>query len=639
MRKLYIIFLIISTIVDYSFGQAPQGFFLNEWKPRTIASPDYTVIEQPVSPVTVSVKVNFTDTVTKVPIYMFGDNHNPYTGFMSNNATLMQDIKNLNMGVLRGPGGSLSDIYFWNRNSAQRPTDIPTRLYGATSDFSPWYGKRPYENWAADIDTFYRILKLTNNTGIITVNYGYARYGTSSKPVAQAAHLAADWVRYDKGRSKFWEIGNETFGSWEAGYNIDLGLNGDNQPFTQTGKLYGQHCKVFIDSMKAAAKKIGVDIKIGAVLVEASSTSASWNSQVYTQVGDSADFYIIHSYFTPYNENSTVETILNSTASVKTYKNYLYTGLTSASKPKIPIALTEWNIFAIGSLQQVSYVDGMHAALVLGEVIEQKYGLACRWDLANGYSSGNDHGLFAYNDDPSMTTYSPRPAFYYMYYFQKYFGDVMVKDTVKGNDVVAYASKFNSGQAGVVLVNKGRTAKTVRLNIQNFKFGNRYYTYTLTGGGDGDFSRKVNVNGYGPTGAAGGPAVYDTIKARSSVIADEIRFTLPALSVMYALVDSGRKELTINEDLNSSKELEVDNYFTLYPNPANRYVVVKNIPRDAQRVDLIDLNGKIIYSWPIGHNTQDDISLDINIPNGIYLLNLITKEQKIAKKLIVDHKE
>jgi hypothetical protein len=637
MKKLFTTLLPIGAFYIFSFGQAPQGFFLNEWKPKNIVSPGYTEMVQPTTDVSVSVKVNFTDTLTKVPVYMFGDNHNPYTGYMSNNATLMQNMKNLDMGVLRGPGGSLSDIYFWNRNSAQRPTDIPTRLYGATSDFTPWYGKRPYENWATDIDTFYRILKLTNCTGIITVNYGYARYGTSSSPVAQAAHMAADWVRYDKGRSRFWEVGNESFGSWEAGYRINLGLNMDNQPEIQSGTLYGQHCKVFIDSMKAAAQQIGVDIKIGAVLVEASSTSASWNSQVYAQVGDKADFYSIHSYFTPYNENSTVETILNSPGSVETYKNYLWTGLSAAGKPKLPIALSEWNIFAVGSKQPVSYVNGMHAALILGEVIKQKYGLACRWDLANGYDSGNDHGLFAYTDDPNMATYSPRPAFYYMYYFQKYFGDVMVSDTVKGKDVVAYASKFNSGQAGVVLINKARTPKVVRLNIKNFKFGNRYYTYTLTGGTDnGDFSGKVLVNGYGPLGAAGGPAVYDTIKARSSLIADEIKFNLPALSVLYALVDSGQKVLAINDEINSAKELETKASFLVYPNPANDYVVIKNLPVDSRKVELVDLNGKILYSRSIDRNTSDEIPIYLDFPRGVYFVNLTRQQGIITQKLVIE---
>jgi hypothetical protein len=74
------------------------------------------------------------------------------------------------------------------------------------------------------------MLQQTGNKGMITVNYGYARYGTSDDPVAAAAHLAADWVRYDNGRTKYWEIGNENAGSWEADYRIDQSKNKDGQP-------------------------------------------------------------------------------------------------------------------------------------------------------------------------------------------------------------------------------------------------------------------------------------------------------------------------------------------------------------------------------------------------------------------------
>ena len=59
--------------------------------------------------------------------------------------------------------------------------------------------------------------------------------------------------RYDNGRTKFWEIGNETYGNWEAGYMIDVTKNQDQQPAVVTGALYGQHVNVFADSMRAAA--------------------------------------------------------------------------------------------------------------------------------------------------------------------------------------------------------------------------------------------------------------------------------------------------------------------------------------------------------------------------------------------------
>jgi hypothetical protein len=104
------------------------------------------------------------------------------------------------------------------------------------------------------------MLQQSNNQGLITINYGYARYGTGTNPVSAAAHLAADWVRYDNGRTKYWEIGNENFGNWEAGYRINVADNKDGQPEYITGDLYGQHFRVFADSMRKAATEIGKQI-------------------------------------------------------------------------------------------------------------------------------------------------------------------------------------------------------------------------------------------------------------------------------------------------------------------------------------------------------------------------------------------
>src|SRR4030095_17136725 len=86
--------------------------------------------------------------------------------------------------------------------------------------------------------------------------------------VASAAHLAADWVRYDNGRTKYWEIGNESNGTWQAGYRIRTQNNKDGQPEFITGELYGRHFKQFADSMRKAANEISKTIFIGAQLLE-----------------------------------------------------------------------------------------------------------------------------------------------------------------------------------------------------------------------------------------------------------------------------------------------------------------------------------------------------------------------------------
>lgn len=539
---------------------AQQGFFLDTWKPKIIEIPEHIETVKPSQGINLSLTIDAVDTITKISLYMFGDNANTYTGCMSDNKQLMDHIADRNMGVLRGPSGSISDVYFWSRSDSERPADVPdTLLAGGSGHDWLWWGKRPHPweaGWTMDIDSFYSILDQADVTGMLTVNYGYARYGTSDDPVAQAAHMAADWVRYDNGRTKFWEIGNEIFGSWEAGYRIDTSLNKDGQPEYINGTLYGQHCRVYIDSMKAAAAETGSEIFIGAVIVESNSTSNNWNEKVMAEAGDIIDFYIIHSYYTPWQQDSRADTILNSPSRTLGYMNYIRSCTDKAGVPMRPVALTEYNIFAIGSKQQVSQINGMHAVLVTGEVIKNKLGAACRWDLANGYSNGDDHGMYSYGNEPGVEKYAPRPAFYYLYYMQKYLGDMLLKTDVKGSkNMIAYSSSFSSGHISTILVNKGPNQFIARINTRNATVGDHYYTYTLIGGTDvpadpaKPFSRKVYVNGTGPSVEAGGPSVYDTIRARSYGTGKEILVETPPYSVTYVLIDTGNIQLEINNKI------------------------------------------------------------------------------------------
>jgi len=516
------------------------------WISKNISIPtSYDDVTQFQGLKSVDINVNFSKHITKVSKYVFGNNANCFTGWMQNDAALMQKMNKLNMGVMRIPGGSISDVYFWDRkgiyeNYAVKSFDPP--LLDLPSSISPWIGQRvqDFENWSMGISQYYQMMQQTSTTGIVTVNYGYARYGTTSNPVAEAAHLAANWVREDNGRSKFWEIGNEVFGSWEAGYEIDQTLNKDGQPKIITGDLYGRHAVVFIDSMRQAARQIGKEIYIGAVCLEAAASGmANWNKDLISHVGGKADFYIVHSYFTPYKANSTPDVILNSPAMIANYKTYVQSELLAQGKSLAPVFLTEWNIFAEGSKQTVSYVDGMHASLVLGELIKNKYEMASRWDLANGWDGGNDHGMFSFGDEPGVAKYAARPSFYYMYYFQKYFGDMMVDASSSNGNVMVYASQFSSGEGGIILINKNLQGLIAEVNLKNFKPGTRYYTYTLTGGTDnGEFSRKVLVNGVTTSTDGGGPENFETIKPKSSLISGNIKLFIPKFSVIHLIVEN-----------------------------------------------------------------------------------------------------
>jgi len=262
-----------------------------------------------------------------------------------------------------------------------------------------------------------------------------------------------------------------------------------------------------------------------------------------TNGGNVPDFFIVHDYFTGYAANSTVTDILNTgTTEAPAVMSFIKDQLKRYGIPEKPVAMTEWNIQATGSKQNVSYIAGIHAAKTLGSFIKAQYGEASRWDLANGYSNGDDQGMFNNGDEPGAPLWNPRPAFYYMYYFQKFFGDRMVFDTLRGGlnttDIATYSSTFSSGQAGSVIINSGINNHIISIDFQHFPAGSKYYWYILTGGSaNAPFSPQVYVNGTGPATPTGGPLTYASIKPYAARLTGTIKIAMPPLSVMYLVAE------------------------------------------------------------------------------------------------------
>lgn len=522
------------------------GFFLDHWQAKAYVAPAYTIASIPTS-VSTTVTIDASKIIAKIPTSIFGHNANNWCGKL-NESSFVTDMTNLESHIVRLPGGSGSDCYFWNAVDATS-LGIPDGYIDKDGNKQGFTFGKTNENWRPTIDDYYTLLSNTNTKGIITCNYGYARYGTGKDPVMDAAKLAADWVTYDNGRSEYWEIGNENYADWEAGYRIDVSRNQDGQPELLTGKLYAQHFKVFAREMRKAAKAIGKEIKIGAVMQESPTQSyqventKTWNAKMLPEINSDAatapDYYIVHNYITPYNENSTATTIINSALKAPSeMMEFVSNELKINNAVSKPFAFTEWNMWAKDQKQQVSNVSGLFAVIVQAESIKNKYGLTARWDVANGWENGNDHGLFS-RGEPGVADWTPRPSFYHMYFFQKYLGDKLVPTLVSGNqDIKAYGSVYDSGQSNVTLINASATSQNVEIKTKNISVGSRFYWYTLSGESDnGEFSRKVKVNDQGTTNIAGGPKEYKTIKAKSATTDQGIKVTIPAWSSVYLIID------------------------------------------------------------------------------------------------------
>ncbi|NQT24506.1 hypothetical protein HQ585_04060, partial [candidate division KSB1 bacterium] len=560
-----------------------QNCFLEDWEPKTAQIPPSIESVQPGEDATVTITFETADTLGRVSKYIFGNAVATWTGNIGTDPVLLDHLQTLAPTFIRYPGGSWSDIFFWDTCQDNAVVGIPDSLIDGTTGnkdrFWPQHGANCGGNWRMTWDNYNEMRWEVDTQGLITVNYGYARYGTSEDPVAKAAHLAAEWVREDDGQTLFWEVGNENAGPWEAGWQIDPALNHDGQPEIISGELYGQHFQVFVDSMRKAATEIGVTIYIGAQILHYNARNdnwnppnITWNEGVFREVGDAADFWVIHNYFGNNSTNPSVQ--LNAGLNgPKEMMNFIKQDIIDKGGADKPIALTEWNITAPDPVK-TSIINGMQSVLVFCEMAKLNYGLSSRWLVANW----DGDGMFYKGDDSSIPAWNPRPAFFYTTFLQKVTGDHVVSASTDNEDVSAYASTFSSGEAGVVVVNKGTTDHTIQLRSESFGMGDQYYVYSLTGEVIGDESENfplgVNINGYGPDHGKGtwGPVEeLESVEALAYPIFNSAKILSPARSVQFILVEDGENYVSVEDVPISPNSTHQKHHISIYPSPAQDF--------------------------------------------------------------------
>jgi hypothetical protein len=624
-------------------GQDNQNCFLDDFESKTAEIPQAVTAAKPVGPATVTVAIT-SDTLGKISKYVFGNAIAAWAG-AHDNPKLVEGVKLLAPTLIRFPGGSWSNGYFWNG----LPFDLPDSIYDGTTynittktaKKNKFWGQTGKGGWQTTPNQYYTLRKKTDVAqGLITINYGYARYGTSKDPVAQAAHLAADWVRYDNGRTKFWEIGNENGGPWEYGWMIDTTINKDEQPEIITGELYGKHFKVFVDSMKSAAEEIGATIYIGGQVVIDGPTSwnfadRTWNEGFFKQVGDSADFYVIHNYF---GSTYTVKSLLNVAVSEpKRDIDYLKQDFIDKNAYPKPIALTEYNI-GLGStvIQSTSFINGMQAVILISEMIKNNFGLAARWLLISGEAT-----MFYGGSDANYLNH-PHADFYYLAYLQRFFGDHAISALSSNKDILCYASKFASGETAAIIVNKGSEQQVISMDPQSIGVGKNYYIYSFTGGTDnGDFSPDVYINGEGPSSTyQWGP--YDQlfdIPAQSYTIDNEIKFISPARSVQMIMIEGGNNYVSVEDETNSEMihSYQLDQNFPNPFNPSTR--IGYQLPaRTFVVLKVFDVLGKQVGTLVNERQNAGNHSVQFNgsnLPNGVYFYRIEAGVYQEARKLLL----
>jgi len=254
MKRSLLVFLFLMLL---SVVHAQDDFFLREWEPRYFSVPaDSMEYTEHISGDVVNITVYPGDTLRRVLRTIFGNNLPAWRKDLLGNTVVAPHIGRLNIRTMRIPGGNWSNTWLWDGinhwdGSNQDGYSGTFKAYDDTKNYLDVINSGPAKNWPLTTD---ELLQICSDWGVepqICVNYALARYIDAPDAVQQAAHYAAEWVRYvrSKGvRVRYWEIGNEHYGSWEAGYVVE----GD----TLTGTEYGADACVFVDSMKAADPEI-----------------------------------------------------------------------------------------------------------------------------------------------------------------------------------------------------------------------------------------------------------------------------------------------------------------------------------------------------------------------------------------------
>lgn len=494
---------------------------------------------------------------------------------------------------MRFPGGNLSNNYFWDGN-------IPSSVK-ADNNYNPISGTDNV--WRLGVDDFLDLCDSLGNKPVICVNASYARYGNGGSPLAEAAHYAADFVRYvnkTKGKNvKYWEIGNENYGSWQAGYLV----NND----TIDGAKYAEIVKVFADSMKAADSTI----KVGAVAVEEDAEKGSghnwWNKKMIPLCIEKVDFWITHQYFV-FDKNDwnniTVDEILNSTHLVGESIENVYSSVekyTSYPRDYLPVAMTEYNLR--GGTKEVAQVAALFIAECIGEFIKNKYGMVMLWDIQNGTKSatsdgpGGDHGFYSWND-PVLPNGTPRPSFFTYYYLQKVLGNNSSNVHVVGDSLIAYGSVDDSGKNGLVIINQSDSVKKISVQPSDNSLGN-YYWYSLHADLKTDKKFKIN-NEQNNSYSEGGPDNYESIPPFSLSLVTNANISLQPNSVNFIVFEPSM--------VTKTSSLQLLNVDAIFPNPSQGLIYWNQ----HSTYQIIDQQGKIVLR---GYGNKVNLE---SFPDGTY---------------------
>ncbi len=462
----------------------------------------------------VTINVNASSFIRTIPETMFGGNLTAWDGAQSGgNSTFNNLLIASGRKYQRWPGGSWGDAYLW----------------------SDMEGPGGVNGWIVSYSETLNLLNILSQPGETVhptlqpiVNFPGYWYDTDHSD-AEAIAAAVAWVQDQSGRTptaQYWEIGNEVYGPWEAGWFEGM-----------RGSYYGDKFADFYIAMKA----VNPNIKIGAVAQEYD-TPDWWNPGLWTREllvaayakGVVPDFLIIHQYPGSDQPASYNPTLLgarvNDIASFTSSLNSIIADTIGPSYVgQVKYWMTEWDSGAVdGSYdRRQCYVNAMFHAQYTMEIAKNN------WEGSNAWAQ------WEYN----YTNFFVYPVWYVHPLLINRFGRDMVAATTSNPQVRAYAATDNDNNLTILIVNNYPTTDAaVTVNISGFPAGTSGQRWLIEPAGT-MIAGGVNIQDYCDVSINGtvhpNPLTLNSLAPQTFTSDSTFNITLPKSGMVFLKVPRG----------------------------------------------------------------------------------------------------
>jgi len=470
--------------IQDSAGGSEPTFYLDDIGLASATAPSVTLLS-----------INANQHVRTADPRWFAINGTMWDSYFDTSQTLML-LTNMGIRAIRLPGGSLSDTYNWVENesvgnnwqwmtSFANFIDIVTNIEAETMITVNYGTGTPQEAaaWVAYCNA------ATNST----VSLGTDQYRTNWHTAGFWASLRAqaplatddgmNFLRLNRPAPmgcKYWEIGNEIYGTWEEDSNTNTPFQA-HDPWT-----YAQRFESYYNLMRA----VDSTIKIGAVASPGATAYANytnhWAVDPVTGVTNygwtpvmlaylktfhaTPDFLIYHNY--PQCDAVSDAGLLACTTSwaptAANLRQMITDYMGAATGSNIELVCTEYNNDAcIDNKQTVSLVNGLYKLDSLAQVMQTEFNGLFWWDLRNGVATDGDmssdlYGWRMYSDqgvvypDAVLAGSDPYPTYYttvLMTHFAQA-GDTILSSSSDWPLLTTYGALRQNGSLTVLTINK-----------------------------------------------------------------------------------------------------------------------------------------------------------------------------------------